>query len=261
MALKFSANVGFLWDHLPLPERISAASAAGFEAVECHFPYEYPAEEIDATLLACNMPMVGINTLLGPAGESSFGVCAAVGKESLARQFIDQAIAYAVNIRASYVNVVAGANSNGVQTSETVFRGNLRYACEQAAMHNLMIVIEPLNPRAVANYHVQTVEQGVATIKAVAHDNLKLMFDVFHTQIVQGDLQNLLCNHIEFIGHVQISAVHDRGEPDVGEVNYPYVLQILEKAGYTGYIGAEYKPRGDTVEAGLSWLAQFRHSM
>lgn len=258
MALRFSANVGFLWDHLPLPERISAAAAAGFDAVECHFPYEHPADEIQATLTACNIPMVGINTLLGPVGESLFGVCAVAGKESLARQFIDQAIAYAVDISASYVNVVAGANANGVQTSDAVFQDNLRYACEQAAQHDLLIVIEPLNPRAVANYHFNTVEQGIATIKAVAHDNLKLMFDVYHTQIVQGDLQSLLCEYIELIGHVQISAVHDRGEPDVGEVNFPYLLQILEKAGYTGYIGAEYKPRGDTVEAGLTWLSQFR---
>lgn len=260
MALRYSANVGFLWDHLPLPERIHAAATAGFDAVECHFPYEHPPEEVNAALKAGNIPMLGINTLLGPAGESLFGVCAVVGKEELARQYIDQAIEYAVDIRANHVNVVAGANTNDIRTSESVFQDNLRYACTKAAQHNLSIVIEPLNPRAVADYHFNTIEQGIATIEAVAKDNLKLMFDVFHTQIVQGDLQHLLCDYLKFIGHIQISAVHDRGEPDVGEVNFPYLLEVLQNNGYTGYIGAEYKPRGETVEAGLGWLARFRQS-
>ncbi len=269
MDLKYSANIGFLWDYLKLPERIVAAKQAGFDAVECHFPYDYPAVEIAAVLNNTGIPMIGINTLLGPDESGFFGVAAVTGEEALAREYIDQAIDYATAIGATNVNVVAGVNSDnnndgsdnqnmGTRTSESTFRGNLRYACEKAADVGMYIVIEPLNPRSVARYHLQTIEQGIETIKAVGADNLKLMFDVFHTQIVQGDLAELLINHIKYIGHVQISAVHDRGEPDVGEINYPYLLAILRKHGYSGYIGAEYKPRGQTVEEGLSWLGSFR---
>ena len=257
MSLQYSANVGFLWNELTLPERISAAANAGFDAVECHFPYEYDASAIAATLKEHGLPMVGINTLLGPENSGLFGVAALAGKEELASSYIDQAIEYAKIIGARNVNVVAGTSTNG-STSEAVYQNNLRYACQQAASANITIVIEPLNPRAVPNYHFSRVEQAIATIDAVAENNLKMMFDFFHAQIVQGDLGTLLQNYVDYIGHVQISAVHDRGEPDEGEVNYPYVLNMLVKHGYSGYIGAEYKPRGQSVESGLSWLKQFR---
>lgn len=254
---KYSANIGFLWEHLPLPDRIEAAAIAGFDAVECHFPYEYSANEISAVLLANKIPMIGINTLLGPPDAAYFGVAAIAGKEELARSYIDQAISYATAVGATNVNVVAGA---GAETSDAVYQENLRYACKQAqaAGSGITIVIEPLNPRAVVNYHINSVEHAVSIIDSVAEDNLKLMFDFFHTQIVQGDLVTLVQKYLAKIGHIQISAVHDRGEPDEGEVNYAFVLHVLDKNGYTGYIGAEYRPRGESVEAGLGWLEEFR---
>lgn len=255
MHFKYSANIGFLWEHLPLPERIMAAAQAGFDAVECHFPYEYSAADIASVLVSSKMPMIGLNTLLGPPDEGLFGVAAIAGKEQLARSYIDQAIEYATDVGAINVNVVAGA---GKQTSEAVYQENLRYACRQAAKVGITVLIEPLNPRAVADYHFSRIEQAVAIIDVVAEDNLKIMFDVFHTQIVQGDLATLLTQYQHYIGHIQISAVHDRGEPDSGEVNYPFVLGVLNKIGYSGYIGAEYKPRGNTVESGLDWLEHFR---
>lgn len=257
MGLKYSANIGFLWEHLSLPERIAAAANAGFDAVECHFPYDYDADDVKAVLDANKIPMIGINTLLGPPGEGLFGVAAIAGKENLARSYIDQAIGYASIVGATNVNVVAGV-SNETRTSEPVFQENLTYACEQAAKSGITIVIEPLNPRSVPDSHFSRVEQAISTIDAVGKENLKLMFDFFHTQIVQGDLVTLIEKYLHYIGHVQISAVHDRGEPDVGEINYPYMLEILYNKGYSGYIGAEYKPRGQDVESGLGWLSQFR---
>lgn len=258
MNLKYSANIGFLWEGLSLPDRIVAAKEAGFDAVECHFPYEYPAEKIAAVLDATGMPMIGLNTVLGPPGSGMFGMAAVPGLQEQACAAIDQAINYAGIVGASHINVVAGVSAD-TGTSEQVFQSNLAYACEQAAVADKTIVIEPLNPRSVPGTHFSTIEQAIATIDAVAQDNLKLMFDFFHTQIVQGDLAVVLQNAMPYIGHVQISAVHDRGEPDAGEVYYPFLLDILEKNGYSGYIGAEYKPRGDSVESGLGWLAKFRH--
>ncbi|MFK8081269.1 MAG: hydroxypyruvate isomerase family protein [Granulosicoccus sp.] len=257
MGLKYSANIGFLWESLPLPARIEAAANAGFDAVECHFPYEYASNEIASVLAANKLPMIGLNTLLGPPGEGLFGVAAVAGKEDLARSYIDQAIDYAAVVGAGNVNVVAGASAD-VKTSETVFQENLTYACKQAAVLGITILVEPLNPRSVPDYHLSRIEQAVSTIDSVAEDNLKIMFDFFHTQIVQGDLGALLQSYLSYIGHIQLSAVHDRGEPDVGEINYPYLLQLLDKHNYSGYIGAEYKPRGQSVESGLGWLDQFR---
>ncbi len=256
MNYKYSANIGFLWDHLALPERIPAASSAGFDAVECHFPYEFPSNEIKTALINNNLNMVGLNTSLGP--EGSFGLAALAGHETQAKQLIDQAIAYAVDIDAKNVNVVGGL-TDGDTAADTVYRTNLTYACELATTHNKTIVIEPLNPRAVPGYHFSTVEHAVRLIDSVNRPNLKLMFDFFHAQIVEGDLEALIKRYAkDYFGHVQISAVHDRGEPDAGEINYPYLLNALDASGYQGYIGAEYKPRGESVEAGLSWLEHFR---
>ena len=253
--MRFSANIGFLWDHLPLPDRIAVAAKSGFDAVECHFPYEYDASEVRDTLLHYDLPMVGINTALGPPG--CFGIASVPGQQKQARQLIDQALQYAIAIDSANINVVAGL-TEGDAAAEEVYRENLRYACDKAAEFEKTIVIEPLNPRAVANYHLRTVENAVDTIEAVGTSNLKLMFDFFHAQIVEGDLEKLVMENVERFGHVQISAVHDRGEPDSGEINYPYVLNVLGRAGYKGYIGAEYKPRGKSVEEGLSWLDHFR---
>lgn len=257
MTLKYSANVGFLWDHLSLPDRIVAAHKAGFDAVECHFPYEHTASEINKVLEACNLSMVGINTVLGPQGSNYFGLAALEGKEEEARKAIDQAITYAGAINASCVNVVAGV-TKGTASAGKVYVENLQYACEKAASLGITILIEPLSTRAVADTHFSTVEQGVAIIEAVACDNIKLMFDCFHTQIMQGDIESQLKTHMNHIGHIQISAVHDRGEPDCGEINYSYVMGVLDQLGYAGYIGAEYRPRGESVESGLGWLSAFR---
>ena len=257
MQLKFSANIGFLWEHLELPDRIRAAKRAGFDAVECHFPYAYSASDIRAVLASTHLPMVGINTELGVAGSDDFGVAALPGQEHQAHRYIDQAIDYAVTVGALNVNVVAGLTAGSIE-AEKVFQSNLQYACKKAALVDKTIVIEPLNPRSVPNYHFNSVEQAIAIIDAVDANNLKLMFDFFHAQIVQGDLATLVSRYIDYIGHVQISAVHDRGEPDQGEINFPFILNMLEHKNYTGYIGAEYKPRGQSVESGLSWLQQFR---
>ncbi len=255
MSFKYSANIGFLWDHLPLPERINAAATAGFDAVECHFPYEYQIAEIKSALDSTGLPMVGLNTALGPQG--SFGLAAIAGQQSKARELIDQAIEYAAGLGAKNVNVVAGLTSGAVEANELYIK-NLMYACDAADQHGITIMIEPLNARAVADYHFSTIEQAVEIIDNVDAKNMKLMFDFFHAQIVQGDLETLIRQYVSYFAHIQISAVHDRGEPDEGEINYPYVLGVLEKAGYSGYIGAEYKPRGDSVDSGLSWLKTFQ---
>ncbi|MEM9892180.1 MAG: TIM barrel protein [Actinomycetota bacterium] len=254
--VRFSANVGFLWPELPLPDRIRAAGRAGFAAVEFHFPYEFHPDEIRAAIDEAGVTMLGLNTALGANGPADFGVTARPGREDEARTVIDQAVDYAAAIGASAVNVVPGT-TGGPADAERIYRHNLAYACERGAAHGLTMLIEPLSPRSAPGAHVTRVEDALATIAAVGADNLKLMLDCFHTQLNQGDLTSRLAFSLEHLGHVQIAAVPDRGEPDTGEIDYRFVLGQLDALGYTGWVGAEYHPR-TTTDAGLGWLAPYR---
>ena len=252
---KFSANLGFLWSQLSLPDAIRAAKKAGFEAVECHFPYEFSTDSVKAALAETGLVMVGLNTRLGVNGPDDFGVTAMPGRQEEAQGYIDEAIAYAVEIGCLNINSVAG-KTGGTEEAEAVYRENLAYASAQAAPHGITIVIEPINQRDAPGYHLRSVEAGIETIDAVGADNLKLMFDCYHTQIMQGDLIKRLEKTLPYIGHIQIAAVPDRGEPDQGEVNYPWLLAALDELGWNGFVGAEYLPRG-AMEEGLGWMKAY----
>ena len=251
---RLSANLGFLWTELSLPDAIRAAAAAGFDAVECHFPYEVPTGEVRAALEETGLPMLGLNTRLGANGPADFGVSAMPGREEEARRDIDDAIAYAVAIGCAKIHVLAGKTGGG-EAAQAAYVENLAYACRQAGAHGKAILIEPINQRDAPGYHMSVVEDGLATMESVGADNLELMFDCYHTQIMQGDLTERLRATLPHVGHVQIAAVPDRGEPDDGEVDFAYVMAALDDMGWTGHVGAEYRPRGTTDE-GLGWLAR-----
>ena len=254
--LRFSANLGFLWTELPLPAAIMAAAKAGFDAVECHWPFDVPSSEVAAALTATKLPMLGLNTRRGNVDAGDFGLAACVGREDEARHYIDEAIDYAALIGAGSVHVMAGRTDGNI-AAETAYCAALAYAGAAAACHDMTILIEPINQRDVANYHLATVEAGVATIKRVGLGNIKLMFDCYHIQIMQGDLIRRIEANLDFIGHMQIAAVPDRAEPDHGELAYKDILLALDAAGYDGFIGAEYRPAHST-EAGLGWLETAR---
>jgi hydroxypyruvate isomerase len=253
---KFSANLGFLWTELTLPKAIHAAKEAGFEAVECHFPYDLAAaEDVAEALNETGLNMLGINTRLGINGPDDFGVLAMPGREEEAQGYIDEAIAYGNIIGVKNINCVPGRTGR-TEEAETVYRQNLTIAAEKAAKHGIGLVIEPINHRLATNFHCGTVEQAIETIKAVGVDNLKVMFDFYHTQIEQGDLLARIEHALPYVGHIQFAAIHDRGEPDVGEINYPYLLSALDDLGWDGFVGAEYRPRG-TTEEGLGWMQAY----
>lgn len=250
--LRFSANLGFLWAEMELTNAILAAASAGFDAVECHWPFDVPPARMIETLHDAGLPMLGLNTRRGNVEAGDFGLAAVVGRESEVRGFIDEAVGYAASINATAVHVMAGRTDRGA-ASEVCYRKNLAYAAELAAPHGITILIEPINQRDVAGYHLSYVEDAVATIEALQSDNVKMMFDCYHVQIMQGDLIHRLCKHLDYIGHVQIAAVPDRGEPNAGELDYRGILMALDAAGYEGFIGAEYRPRTTTID-GLGWL-------
>ncbi len=249
---KFSANLGFLWTEIPLPDAIRAAKSAGFDAVECHWPYDFDVVDVKAALAETGFAMIGINTRLGVNGPADFGVTAMPGREAEARGYIDEAVAYAAAIGCRNIHAVAG-KTGGTREAEAVYRENLAYACEKAAPHGISILVEPINQRDAPGFHVSIIERALETIDAVGAENLKLMFDCYHAQIMQGDLITRLKSVLPHVGHIQFAAVPDRGEPDEGEVNYPWLFAAIDEIGWTGYLGAEYRPRG-TTEEGLGWL-------
>ncbi len=252
----FSANLGFLFTDRPMVARIHAAAEAGFNAVECHFPYDTPAAEVKTALAETGLRMLGLNTVPGDVPAGDFGLAALPGREVEARAAIDQAIAYGAEIGAANVHVMAGKTDGGA-VAEVTYRENLAYACDAAAARGMTVLIEPINQRDVPGYHLSLVEPGAALIEDLGRGNLKLMFDCYHTQIMQGDLTERLRRHMHLIGHIQIAAVPDRGEPDGGELHYPNLIAAIRDMGFTGPIGAEYKPRGASTGDGLGWMTAY----
>ncbi len=248
---KFSANLGFLWADRPLPDAIRAAKAAGFDAVECHWPYDVPSADVAKALAEADLEMLGLNTRRGTVAAGDNGLSALVERVAEARLAIDEAITYAVEISAKKIHVMAGF-ANGIKAHET-FVSNLKYACSKAAAHGITILIEPLNKYDAPEYFLKTTDQAKAIITEVGCDNLALMFDCYHVQLMEGDLSHKLAALQPIIGHIQFASVPDRGRPDRGEVSYGHVFKLISALGYTAPLGAEYKPNGDTDKT-LGWM-------
>ena len=244
--MKFSANLGFLWADRPLPDAIRVAKSAGFDAVECHWPYETPAQDVTAALEETGLPMLGLNTLRGNPGEN--GLAALPGREAEARAAIDQAIAYADAVDAGAIHVMAGFASGA--EAHGVFRDNLRYACGAT---DRTILIEPLNRHDAPGYFLTTTDQAAGIIAEIAAPNLKLMFDCYHVGRTEGDVLTRLGAHLPIVGHIQFASVPDRGAPDHGELHYPTIFAGITALNWPSPLGAEYKPNGDTG-ATLGWL-------
>ena len=250
--MKFSANLGFLWNDRPLPDAIRAAKAAGFDAVECHWPYDTPAAVTKAALDETGLAMLGLNTRRGNVSIGENGLAALPGREADARSAVDEAIAYASAISASAIHVMAG-NSSG-PCARQAFCKNLAYACE-AAGDGTTILIEPLNPYNAPGYYLNSTMQAADIIREVGKPNLRLMFDFYHIQILEGDVVRKFESLQHLVGHVQIASVPDRGAPDHGELNYDYVLQRVAELGWAKPIGAEYLAV-DVTKPDMAWLAR-----
>ncbi|TNF58994.1 MAG: isomerase [Rhodobacteraceae bacterium] len=253
MRTRFSANLGFLWTELALPDAIRAAKAAGFDAVECHWPYDTDPADVAAALRETGLPMLGLNTRRGDVAAGENGLSALPGRGAEARAAIDEAIAYARATGTGAVHVMAGFAAG--EAARAVFAENLAHACDAAP--DLTFLIEPLNHRDAPGYFLQGSTQARGIIEAVGRPNLKLMFDCYHLQILEGDLTRRLTDLLPLIGHVQFAGVPDRGPPDRGEVNYAHVFAHLGRLGWDRPLGAEYRPGGPTG-ASLDWLRAFQ---
>ncbi|MCB1775062.1 MAG: TIM barrel protein [Gammaproteobacteria bacterium] len=249
--MAFSANLGLLWQDRALPDAIRAAGAAGFDAVECHWPFAVSTDDVNKALNETGLPMLCLNTAPGDLASGDFGLAALPGRETQARGAIDQAIAYAHQVKAAKIHVMAG-KAQGDKAHRT-FVGNLRYALAHAAPRGIAVLIEPLNRFDAPGYFLQTTSQAQGIIDEIGEPGLQLMFDCYHVQIMEGDITRRLRTLMPIIGHVQVASVPDRSEPDRGELDYRHVFGVLQALGYRAPIGAEYRP-ATTTDAGLGWL-------
>lgn len=255
---KFAANLSMLFPELPFVDRFEAAAKVGFKAVEFLFPYEYPANDLAERLRRFDLTQVLFNLPPGDWAAGERGMAAVAGREREFERTIDTAIEYARALGCPQVHAMAGILPPGVphQAWETTYVRNLRAAAARLKTHGVRLLIEPLNTRDMGGYFLTTAEQARRVIEQVGSDNLFLQMDLYHAQIMGGDLAERTRTHWPAIRHFQIAGVPGRHEPDIGEINYPYLFDLIDSLGYDGWIGCEYRPRGDTV-AGLGWARRY----
>jgi 2-dehydrotetronate isomerase len=250
---RYSANISILFPELPFLERFAAARKAGFEAVELWFPYEHPKAALKAILDGEGLKLVGINTAPGDVGKGQWGVTALPGHEAEFNRQFAEALDYAVALGASGIHVMA-AMTGGMDHAacERAYIANLERALKRAEGSGVTLLIEPLNAKDRPGYFLSRSDDAVRFIERIGHAGLKLMFDVYHVQVMEGDIIRRLRGHLPHIGHIQIAAVPTRHEPDEGELNYRAILAEIDALGWPGFVGCEYKPRAGTQE-GLGW--------
>lgn len=254
-AVRFSANLGFLWTDRELPAAVQAAADAGFELIELHQPFHVPADELAATINDLGLQVISMNTGVGDADLGELGLAAIPGREVDARALLDEAIDYAAVIGAKFVSVVVGRTGQ-TEAAELTLQANLAYGANRAKLAGIGLLIEPLNTQIADDLHIVRVTEAVETIKAVGADNIFVMADTFHVMTMEGSLDTI-AECIDYVGHIQISGWPDRGEPDQG-IDFVTWIPGLHDAGYEGVFGAEYRPR-NTTDDGLSWLARWNH--
>lgn len=256
--LKFAANVSMMFPELEPPARFQAARAAGFEAVEYLRPYGTPVAEVRQWIDDAGVELILLNSPPGDADAGEKGLAALPGRQGDFRESLDQALEYATGLGAGMIHLMAGVVPDGTPAAacEEVFIDNLMVAAEVAKAQGVKLNLEPLNLRDVPGYlHTDTAHTR-RIIDAVGGDNLFLQYDLYHMQIMEGDLAEGLRRNWDLISHIQFSSVPGRHEPQYGEVNIPHMFGVIEDLGYTGWVGCEYAPKGDTLE-GLSWAEPY----
>ncbi|WP_246674329.1 TIM barrel protein [Mesorhizobium sp. B4-1-1] len=233
-------------------DRIDAAAAAGFKAIELHWPYATPAALVKQRCIDHGLILLGINTPLGDTDKGDFGLGALDGRQSEFCIGFEMCADYARQAGATSIHAMAGvvAPDQRVRGKE-VFIENLAFATNAAP--DLTILLEPINQRDKPNYFYSSIEEAAEIIDRVGAPNFRIMFDVYHVAVSQGDVLTRLARHLQQIGHVQIAAVPSRAEPDEGEISYLAVFAALERLGYRNWVGCEYKPRAAT-DHGLTWV-------
>jgi len=255
---KFAANLTMLFNEVPFLDRFEAAAKAGFKAVEYLFPYQYKPEELAERLQKHGLQQVLFNLPAGDWAAGDRGLACLPARVNEFRDGIARAIEYARALKCPQVNCLAGVLTPDTDASRG--RGmlveNLKYAAEQLAIHNIRLLIEPVNTIDIPGFFLHRSSQAKAIMDAAGSDNLFLQYDVYHMQVMEGDLARTIENNLGIIRHIQIADNPGRHEPGTGEINYPFIFRKLDELGYGGWVSGEYRP-ATTTEAGLGWVRPY----
>ena len=255
---RFAANLSMLFTEVPLVERIDLASKHGFRAIEVQFPYEVSAEQISMQLAHNNIPMVLHNLPAGNWAAGDRGIACNPSRSSEFREGVAIAIDYAIRLGVTQLNCLAGKPGDGLDDYETrnTFVENIGYAAEELAKNKIRLLIEPVNSSDVPGFWLDSVPKALAILDEVNLDNVFLQFDIYHAQRSGGEVAGTLEKNLHRIGHIQFADNPGRTEPGTGELNFAFLFGLIDRLGYKGWVGAEYKP-ATTTQAGLGWLKTY----
>jgi 2-dehydrotetronate isomerase len=255
----FAANLTMMYTEHAFLDRFAAASKDGFKAVEFLFPYEFAAKDIEQRLKDNNLKQALFNAPPGDWSKGERGIASIPGREEEFKQSVAKGLEYAAVLGNKTLHVMAGliAENQPRQTHRETYLKNLDYAAKEAQKAGITIVIEPINTRDIPGFFLNRQDEAQQICKEVNAPNLRVQFDIYHCQIVEGDIAMKLKRDMKGIGHIQIAGVPERHEPNIGELNYPYLLELIDSLGYDGYIGCEYKPKAGTSEGVNSWLKPY----
>ena len=256
---RFAANLSMMYPEFEFLERFGAAAQDGFKGVEFLFPYDIAASAIKAHLAAHGLTLVLFNCPPGDWAKGERGLGSLPGREDEFKRSFDRAISYADVLGNKRLHVMAGLMQPGKSREEhrATYVNNLAWAAQQLGARDLLLVIEPINTRDIPGFFLNRQDEAHAICKDVAaivgSEKVKVQMDFYHCQIVEGDLAMKFRQYVKNVGHIQIAGVPERHEPDIGEINYPYLFGLIDALGYDGWVSGEYRPRGKTSE-GLAWV-------
>ncbi|MDZ5077556.1 2-oxo-tetronate isomerase [Nesterenkonia sp. HG001] len=259
---RFAANLSMLFTELPFLDRFQAVADAGFTGVEYLFPYDHEASVVAEARRRAGVEQVLFNMPPGDWAAGERGLATLPGREGEFRAGVETALWYAEALGCRQLHAMAGvpgADAGTPQELRERYVARVRHAAEQAAAHGMRVLIEPINTRDMPGYFLDSVDLARDLIQEIDHPSVALQLDLYHAQVIQGDLTELIRATAGITAHVQIASVPDRHEPDGGELDLTHLLSVLEETGYTGWIGCEYRPAGET-QAGLGWLQQVREA-
>lgn len=248
---RFAANLSMMFNEVPFLDRFEAAANAGFKGVEFLFPYEFPASEIAARLKANGLTQVLFNLPPGDWTKGERGLAALPGREAEFEAAARQALAYAEALECPRLHAMAGLVHHGA--SRATYVANLKKLARMAGDSGVEVIIEPINTRDIPGFFLNRTSEARAVIYEVGEPNLGLQFDIYHRQVMEGDAATAIREYAALTRHYQLASPPDRGEPDEGELNYPWLFKLIDETGFDGWIGCEYKPRRGTIE-GLKWI-------
>ena len=253
---RFAANLSMMFNEVPFLDRFEAAAKAGFTAVEFLFPYDYAADEVAVRLHRCGLTQALF--ILPPgnwdAGEKGFA--ALPDRFDDLKKSLSTALPYAKATGVKRLHLMSGIAKRGDPKAVEAFYRSVKWTAEFLAPYGLDVVIEPINPRNVPGYFLDDFSFARDLIRELQIPNLKLQFDIYHCQIIHGDVTMRLREMMPIIGHIQIASIPSRHEPDGEELNYPFIFDELDRLGYGGFVGCEYNPRGKTTD-GLGWFKPY----